>query len=82
MSQEKVDRYKHDKANRKSIIRKQRIEKVMWRIAGIAVIVILVGWLGYSGYSNYESKKGRSVAEVDVTAVSNYLTEISTESAQ
>ena len=54
MSQEKVDRYKQEKANRKKNIRKQRVMGVVrtcvLSLAGLA----LVGWLGYSAYDTYE----------------------------
>ena len=77
MSQEKVDRYKQEKANRKKKIRKQRIlgvlRKCVLSLAGLA----LVGWLGYSAYDTYESKQEREVASVNYDAINSYLSTIS-----
>lgn len=73
MSQEKVDRYKQEKANRKQIMKKQKRAHAV-RICVTAVIVVaLVGWLGYSAYGLYEEKQPREVAEVDYTAMTGYL---------
>ena len=73
MSQEKVDRYKQEKANRKQIMHRQKmmglVRKCVLTLAGLA----LIGWLGFSAYDTYESGKERVVAEADYTAVSDYL---------
>ena len=37
------------------------------------VALVLVGWLGYSAYDLYEEKRPREVAEVDYTAVNEYM---------
>ena len=48
MSQEKVDRYKQEKANRKQIMHRQKmmglVRKCVLTLAGLA----LIGWLGFS----------------------------------
>ena len=73
MSQAKVDQYKKDKANRKQIMRRQKMmnlaRKAVLSLAGIA----LIGWLGYSAWDMYESGKERVVAEVNYDAVTDYL---------
>ena len=77
MSQEKVDRYKQEKANRKKIMRKQRamsfVRKAVLTLAALA----LVGWIAYSAYDIYDSNKERAVAEVDYTAVTDYMNSLS-----
>ena len=49
MSQEKVDRYKKDKANRKQIMRKQKMMRHCPQVLSLAALA-LVGWLGYSAW--------------------------------
>ena len=77
MSQEKVDRYKQEKANRKKIMRKQRamsfVRKAVLTLAALA----LVGWLGYSAYATYESDQERVVAEVNYDSITDYLNSLS-----
>ena len=51
MSQEKVDRYKQEKANRKKIVKKQRIMNVVRKTVLSLAVIALVGWLGYSAYT-------------------------------
>ena len=57
MSQEKIDNYKEDKANRKKNIAKQKINMILGRIAGVLILVLLVVWIGWSGYRNHQEKK-------------------------
>lgn len=73
MSQEKVDRYKQEKANRKKIMRKQKVMNFLRKGVLTLVALALVGWLGYSAYDIYESGKERVVAEVNYDVVTNYL---------
>ena len=79
MSQEKVDRYKQDKANRKQIMRKQRITNFVRKGVIALVALALIGWLGYSAYDMYESGKERVVAEVNYDSVTDYLNSLATE---
>lgn len=76
MSQEKVERYKQEKANRKQIIKKQKRAHIIRNVVMTLVAVALIGWLGYSAYGIYESKQPRQVAEVDYTAVNEYIQSI------
>lgn len=73
MSQEKVERYKQEKANRKQIAQKQKKMHILRNTAMALVAVVLIGWLGYSAYDLYESKQPRQMAEIDYTAVNEYL---------
>ena len=79
MSQEKVDRYKQEKANRKQIMRKQKAMGIVRKLILAVVAIALVGWLGYSAFDIYESGKERVVAEVNYDAVTDYLNNMSTE---
>ena len=79
MSQEKVDRYKQDKANRKQIMRKQRITNFVRKGVLALVALALIGWLGYSAYDMYESGKERVVAEVNYDSVTDYLNSLARE---
>lgn len=72
MSQQKVDRYKQEKAGRKNEVKKQKRKDFLWK-AGVSVIAIaLVAWIGYSGYSLYASSQPRKTVEVDYGDIDNY----------
>ena len=73
MSQEKVDRYKKEKANRKQNMRKQRMMSFVRKGVLTLVAAALIAWLGYYAYDMYESGKDRVVAEVNYDAVTDYL---------
>ena len=79
MSQEKVDRYKKEKANRKQIMRKQKMMSFVRKGILTLVALALIGWLGYSAYDMYESGKERVVAEVNYDSVTDYLNSLATE---
>ena len=70
MSQKKVDYYKQAKANRKR-------EAFDYTILGLIALAIVV-WIGWSAYDMYESKQPRAVAEVDYSAVSDYVQSLNT----
>jgi hypothetical protein len=77
MSQEKVDRYKKEKANRKKSVRKQRMMNVVRKLMLTLAAVALVGWLGYSAYDTHTSGQERPVAEVNYDAINNYMSQLS-----
>lgn len=77
MSQEKVDRYKKEKANRKKIMRREKIMSVVRKAVLTVAALAMIGWLGYSAYDIYESNKERVVAEVNYDAVTEYLNSLS-----
>ncbi len=77
MSQEKVDKYKKDKASRKKIMRKERAMSIVRKAILTLVALALVGWLGYSAYDIYDSNQERSVAEVNFDSVTEYLNGLS-----
>ena len=76
MSQEKVDRYKQEKANRKKIMRRQKAMNIVRKAVLTVAALALVAWLGYSAYDIYESGKERVVAEVNYDAITNYVNEL------
>lgn len=83
MSQEKVDRYKKEKANRKQMIRRQKMMSVVRKTVLAVAALALVGWLGYSAYDIYESGIERTVAEVNYDSVTDYMNSLTaTDEAQ
>ena len=73
MSQAKVDKYKKEKANRKQIMRKQKMMNFARKAVLSLAALALIGWLGYSAWDMYESGKERVVAEVNYDAVTEYV---------
>ena len=82
MSQEKVARYKEEKANRKSMMKKEK-RKDFFRKCIVGVVALgLVGWIGYSAYNMYESNKPRQTAEVDYSEINTYIDNLSGKAAK
>lgn len=73
MSQAKVDRYKEQKANRKTLMKKEKRNRILRRLAALVVCVAVVGFIGYSGYKRYEANQPRSSYEVNYSSIDNYL---------
>lgn len=48
MSQEKVDRYKQEKANRKKTMAKEKLKKKLYVVAGAVVGLVFLGWIAWS----------------------------------
>lgn len=76
MSQAKVDRYKAEKANRKEIMKKEKRMKVVRNVTATIVCVALIGWIGYSSWNSYMNNQPAENAEVDYTAVTDYLSDM------
>ena len=79
MSQEKVARYKEEKANRKEIMRKQKIAKITRNSVMTLVLVAVVGWIGYSAVAYYQDNKPREAVEVDYAALNEYTNGLNAE---
>ena len=79
MSQEKVNRYKEEKANRKQIMKKQKRNRIISRIAGVVVCLALAGWFGYSVYDTSTKNDTVSQTEVNLTAIQDYLSGLTAE---
>ncbi len=82
MSQEKVERYKKEKANRKEIIKKEKRNVAIAKTVVGLVLVLTIGWIGYSAYGVIQSNKPVSVVDVNLDSVNDYLADLSTDSAQ
>jgi hypothetical protein len=79
MSQEKVNKYKQEKANRKQILKKQKRNRMITKVVGSIVCLAIVGWIGYSAYDSTAKKIASSQTEVDLSSLQNYLSGISPE---
>jgi hypothetical protein len=79
MSQEKVDRYKQDKANREQLIKKQKRVRLLERLGVGVVCLAIVGWIAFSGYRSLtrEEAAEQVTTEMDVTAINDYLSSLS-----
>ena len=73
MSQEKVNKYKDQKANRKELIKKEKRNTALRRCAYIVVGLALVGWLTFSVVNSVDRARPRQVVEVDFQAVTDYM---------
>lgn len=76
MSQEKVDRYKKEKANRQTIMKREKRKMILSVTAVFAVIAALAVWFGVSVY---QSGKASQVTyyEADYTVLDNYINGLS-----
>ncbi|RDU22053.1 hypothetical protein [Anaerosacchariphilus polymeriproducens] len=76
MSQEKVSRYKEEKAKRKDILKKQRFKNLLYKACAGAICLAIVGWIGFSVYQNNheakEKKKNAVAAEINLDAINEY----------
>ena len=79
MSQEKVERYKKEKANRKQTMKKDKAKSIAARTAGVIVCIALIGWIGYSGYTKWEATRPAKTKTGSTDDLSGYLDELSTE---
>lgn len=78
MSQQKVDRYKQEKANRQKLLKKQKREILVLKIAGSLIALALVGWMGYSVYDMVHVETAETY-EVDIAPLDDYMNSLSTE---
>ena len=72
MSQEKVAKYKEQKANRKEIMKKEKRARIFRNAVAAVVLVAVVGWLGYSAVDFYIDNLPRETVDVDYSVVSEY----------
>lgn len=82
MSQEKVARYKEEKANRKKILKKEKQKRILRNCAMSVVVVAIVGWIGYSSYSAFASSRPRHTVEVDYNEFETYLQGLTAEETE
>ena len=81
MSQEKVEKYKREKANREKIMRRERWIRRLEYGGSAVVLLALIVWFSFAVYKNVESGSTASTTttEMDVTAVQDYLNNLSVE---
>lgn len=68
MSQEKVDRYKKEKANRKQIMKREKLSSQSEKAGGCILCAAILFWAGYSVY-NYTKNSGTDPVETVTTEV-------------
>ncbi len=81
MSQEKVNKYKEEKANRKAILKREKRNRMIGRIVGSVIGLALVGWIGFSIYDKVATGMETAQTEVKLEALTNYLTGLDTADA-
>ena len=79
MSQEKVNKYKEQKANRKEMLRKAKRASLIRNIVAGVVLVATIGWVGYSGVTYIIDKQPRPEVSVDYTALDEYSKSLTAE---
>lgn len=79
MSQEKVNRYKEQKANRKEIIKKAKRAKLLRTCIASVVLVAAIGWVGYSGVTYIIKNQPRSEVGVNYTSIDDYVEGLTAE---
>ncbi|MBR5637575.1 MAG: hypothetical protein IKW81_11660 [Pseudobutyrivibrio sp.] len=77
MSQQKVDQKKLDKKNRRSTLRKKKIEEVLsLAVVSIIGIAILV-WVGFSVYTKVQTSAEENATyeyfDIDTAAIQDYI---------
>nr|WP_296010712.1 hypothetical protein [uncultured Blautia sp.] len=87
MSQEKVDRYKKEKANREKIQKKEKRTLFLEKLAITVVGIAMVAWIGYSAYGvltrpDPDAEQEVVTTEMDITAISDYLNGLAEETAE
>lgn len=78
MSQQKVDKYKENKANRSQIMKKQKRIVRTEMVAMVVVIVGLLVWFGYSYHGRVEEKKPPVEYPIDSGVIDDYLSDLGT----
>ena len=81
MSQEKVDKYKKEKASRQKIMRREKWLSRLECPATVLVLGGLIAWFSMAVYSNVqaqrESEREAVTTTMNVTGIQDYLSEIS-----
>lgn len=80
MSQEKVEYKKNLKNNRRSIVKKKKIENTLITIAICVVSIAILSWICYSAYSKIsagiEANKETEYVTIDSSALTDYMNSI------
>lgn len=80
MSQEKVDRYKEEKANRKKNIAREKRNRMITYVILVVVVILIAAWIVYSAVNSITRSQAAKRTPVNLDAVSNYLMELSNSS--
>jgi predicted PurR-regulated permease PerM len=77
MSQQKVDQKKLDKTNRRSLVRRKKIEEAL-SIACVCVIAVaIVVWIGFSIFTKVQQSAEANATydyyEISTSAIQDYL---------
>lgn len=59
-------------------MKKEKRERMLWRIGGYAVLLVLVVWIGVSAYNSFHVET-RKFYDADTTAVDTYLSGLTAE---
>ena len=81
MSQEKVARYKEEKANRKETMKKQKRAAIVRNCIAGVVLVATLGWVGWSGVKYYNENKPRASVNINYTAIGDYIDTLTADDA-
>ena len=76
MSQQKVDKYKQEKAHRSEIIKKQKRSVRIEILVAVLVAVGLVGWFGWSYHARAEKTKPPVDYPINSSAIDDYLSDL------
>jgi len=79
MSQEKVNKYKEEKANRKETMKKAKRAAVLRNCVAGIVLVAVIGWVGYSGVTYIIKHQPREEVGVNYTSVADYVEGLTAE---
>ena len=82
MSQEKVDRYKNEKANRKKNMKKEKFANAVRKCVISLIGLLLVVWIGYSVYDLYDSNKEPDQVQIDYRAFDDFSQNITDAAAE
>ena len=82
MSQEKVNKYKEQKANRKEIMKKAKRAELIRNCVASVVLVAVIAWVGYSGVTYIIKHQPRPEVDVNYTSVADYVEGLNKEDEQ
>ena len=76
MSQEKVAKYKEQKANRKELMKKEKQQKAVRNIVTTVALVATFAWVSYSAVDYIITNQPRQAVEIDYTMIDKAISNI------
>ncbi len=77
MSQQKVDQKKLDKKNRRSTLKKKKIEEVLSLVVVAIIGLAIIVWVGFSVYTKVQQSAAENATyeyyDIDTAAIQDYL---------